>query len=154
MKRLICALIFCLVASMGNAITVTSGTVTIVADNTSPNARDYLNCYTVDWLSDSGGNVTASIDELRGTIERIVFNPDDGATSPTNNYDMTLNDQDGIDTLNGKGANLSQSTASSTISTEGDGTTNIPMAVSGTLSLAITNAGNAKGGIIRVYIRR
>jgi len=119
------------------------------------NRSDVVLRYTLDWTSDTStsGTVTASVYQINGTIERIVYNPDGGATLPTDSYDVTLKDIDGIDVLNGTGANLSQSTVASTISTEGDGTTNIPMATQGTLALSVTNAGSAKGGIIRIYVR-
>ncbi|HUS39470.1 MAG TPA: hypothetical protein VMX74_08470 [Pirellulales bacterium] len=117
------------------------------------NRSDVVLRYTLDWTSNTSGTVTASVYQINGTIERIVYNPDGGATLPTDSYDVTLKDIDGIDVLNGTGANLSQSTVASTISTEGDGTTNIPMATQGTLALSVTNAGSAKGGIIRIYVR-
>ncbi len=154
MKRLIIVALFCLFANFGSALSVTSGTVTVTQPNPAPAARDYLLVWTIDWLSDSSGNVVVSITEINGTIERIVYNPDDAATSPTDQYDMVLTDVDGFDCLNGTGSNLAQGTATSTVTTEGDGTTNLPFAVAGTLMLTITNAGNAKGGIVRIYIRR
>jgi hypothetical protein len=113
-----------------------------------------LNVVNLDWLSDAGGNVVATTNQVSGTIERLVFNPDGGSTIPTAAYDVVLNDRDGVDMLNGTGANLTSGTVKTIVVTDGDGTTNLPMATAGELSLAVTNAGNAKGGIIRFYLRR
>ena len=130
--------------------TVSTGTLTI----TPQGLNGRLQAYTLDWLSDANGNVLASTIQIMGTIERLVYKPDTGSTIPTADYDVTLTDSEGVDVLNGTGANLDDDSTSSTITTEGDGTTNIPMAAAGPLTLAVTNAGNAKGGEIRIYFRR
>lgn len=107
MKRILILLVLSLALPIAaRAATVTSGSLTI----TEQGRPGYLQCYTFDWTSDASGNVTASITEVQGTIERVVFNP--------------------------------------------DGTSNFPTCVTGATSLAITNAGAAKGGVLRVYIRR
>ena len=131
------------------AESVTSGTLTV---DPTGGVRGAMTLVTFEWVSDSGGDVVATTEHVSGTIERIVYNP--GITSPTANYDVALTDQDGVDVLNGTGENLSATVTSSTLSTVTDGTTIVPFATMGTLSLAITNAGNAKGGIIRIYLRR
>lgn len=147
---LVCLLFICAVFT-ASADTVTSGSLT----KTEIGAPGSFRCYTIDWLSDASGNCTADITGVQGEIMRFTVNPDDGATSPTNAYDMTLKDRDGVDILAGLGANLSNSTALSRVPLTGDGTTTTQRFVTlGTLSLAITNAGAANGGILRVYVKR
>ena len=109
----------------------------------------------LDWLCDASGNVNGvDTEAISGEILRVTFTPDGGGTAPTNLYDVTLDDEDGIDVLNGKGANLSNTTTTSIAPLYGDGTTtNRPVAVDGKLTLDVSNAGNAKGGIVAVYYR-
>ena len=61
----------------------------------------------IDIVADSGdGSVTATAlttGKLDGYLIAIETNP--GATAPTDNYDITLPDSDGIDVLQGLGAN-------------------------------------------------
>lgn len=102
-----------------------------------------------DWLStDAGAVVSATTYAYDGLLERVVFDPDAGGTLPSDGYDVTITDPDGNDVLAGLGANLAQ--GSTVVKTHADGLT----AVSGqVLTLNITNAGNAKGGIVLVYLR-
>lgn len=102
-----------------------------------------------DWLSDAAGaadaTTTAAFD---GLLERVVFDPDAAGTQPTNLYDVVLNDPDGNDVLAGLGADLSNAATVVKVNSNGLG------AVSGQkLTLGVTNAGNAKGGLVIVYLR-
>jgi len=113
---------------------------------------------TFDWLSDASGNVSGThTKHLSGEILRVVFIPDSGGTQPTDLYDVTLEDDSGMDVLAGQGANLSN--ASTTNVTPGvpfkDGaTTSVSkMVVDDLLELKVSNAGNAKGGQVILYIR-
>lgn len=134
----------------GQAQTVTSGSLTLTVDGSG--VKDgALQMATLDWLSDASGNVVATTNKIEGTLERFVFIPDDGATSPTANYDVVVNDVNSIDVLSSKGANLSQS--ATTQHNTFDASAVLPMACKGTLTLSITNAGNANGGVIRIYWR-
>lgn len=108
---------------------------------------DNLEMVAVGWETPTTGTgaVTASITGLYGVLNRIVIVPDDEPTSaPTNLYDVSLTDVDGVDLLDGMGANLS----SVTLTTIGT-TWTYPM-VFGNLNLGITNAGNSRG-LVRVY---
>lgn len=129
---------------------VTSGTLTVSQSGFGGS----LERWTLDWGSDASGNCLATVRPVQGTIERVVFAPDSGSTSPTLNYDMTLTDIDGVDVLAGTGANLSNAVTASTVVTEDDGTTYWPMATHGALTLAVTSAGASRGGIVRIYTRR
>lgn len=102
-----------------------------------------------DWLSTAAGAADATTTyAYDGLLERVVFDPDGGATQPSDQYDVTLTDPDGNDVLAGLGANLTN--AATVVKTHADGLT----AVSGqTLTLNVTNGGNAKGGLVIVYLR-
>lgn len=102
-----------------------------------------------DWLStDAGAVVSATTYAYDGLLERVVFDPDAAGTQPTNAYDVTITDPDGNDVLAGLGADLSN--AATVVKTHANGLT----AVSGqVLTLNVTNAGDAKGGIVIVYLR-
>ncbi len=110
---------------------------------------------TLDWLSDSSGDVSGVFAEgVSGEILRVTFIPDGRGTAPTNLYDVTLEDEDGIDVLQTLGANLSSTVTTSIVPFIGDGTvTDKPVAVDGKLELKVSNAGNAKGGIVQLYLR-
>lgn len=102
-----------------------------------------------DWLSTAGGAADlVTTKAYDGLIERAVFIPDGGGAQPTNLYDVTVTDPDGVDVLAGLGADLSN--AATVVKTHANGLT----AVSGqVLTLNVTNAGNAKGGQVILYLR-
>ena len=106
--------------------------------------------YTISWTSDASGNATANTIVLSGSIARINFVPGSGDTQPTDLYDLTLKDSDGIDILLGSGADLSNTIA----------TTIIPLissnkiVINEKLAIAVSNAGNAKTGTVTLYINR
>lgn len=102
-----------------------------------------------DWLSTDLGVVTSQTTKaFDGVIERAVFIPDAAATQPTNLYDVTITDSDGVDVLAGLGADLSN--AATVVKKHSDGLT----AVAGSLlTLNVSNAGDAKGGIVILLLR-
>lgn len=106
---------------------------------------------TFDWTSDASGDVNGVLSAgLSGIIYRITFIPDGGGTQPSNLYDVVLNETDGFDVLNAKGANLSNVTST----TVGPALTGGEMAIEDSaFDLVVTNAGNAKGGKVILYIR-
>ncbi len=114
-----------------------------------------------DWLSSSTGTVTANSADgtgadikVVGTLTRVVFTPDAGATLPSDAYDLVVNDAAGLDVLVGLGANLSQTnttTKTITLTDSGGTTLHAGRTVAEVLQLVITNAGDAKGGHTRIY---
>jgi hypothetical protein len=102
-----------------------------------------------DWLCTDLGVVTsATTKAFDGELIAAVFDPDAAGTQPTNAYDVTITDADSVDVLNGLGADLSNSATVTKKHTDGLG------AVAGSvLTLNITNAGDAKGGIVHLYLR-
>jgi len=138
-----------------------TGTVSIAVQKLNSDAKNsrLISRYTVTWTSDASGDVNQSFVAngaglVSGSIKRVVINP--GATAPTALYDLTITDEQGVDVLAGQGANLSD-----TVTTEfspgvalDDGTTTsvIPMVVDDILTFVVANAGNAKGGVVVLYM--
>ena len=113
----------------------------------------------MEWTSNASGVVTATTSEARagivsGTVMRVTFKP--GAATPSNGYDVTITDENGIDILVGQGANLSNAAASTVCPgvefTDGTTTSLMQVAVFGVLTLNVANAGNAKQGIVELVI--
>jgi len=106
------------------------------------------------WTSTAGGAVSGNLTgRLAGTIERVVFKPGTAGSQPSDLYDVTLLDEQGVDVLAGKGANLSNATTTQIVPLIGDGTTtDKPVVVNGTLELQVANAGATKSGEVHVYL--
>lgn len=156
MKHLLALIIFVFAFPAGAQQTAistvnTSGTTTAVSQ-TWPGAA--LSVASITWTSDAGGDAIASLGPLVGELVRVVTNPSDGATSPTASYDVTLTDQDGIDVLAGRAADRSATASESFTPMSGDTTTSTPMALAGTHTLTVDNAGAARSGVLRLYLRR
>ena len=102
---------------------------------------------TFDWLSDGAGAADATTTaKFDGVLLLIATVPDGGATAPDVDYDLVLKNADGIDILAAQGLNRSQTLTQFINSGMG--------ALAGeTLTLGITNAGAANGGLVYVYLR-
>lgn len=142
--------------SVGLTETVTSGTCAV----TETREYDFSNrvlvgrtaVYEISWTSDSSGNVVATF-PLSGVVRRVVTNP--GAAAPTANYDITIDDVDGIDTMQGYLANRHTSNSEQVVPLIHDGSTTTSFSrvgISGTVTLEVANAGSAKTGVIRIYM--
>lgn len=108
---------------------------------------------TFSWTADSGdGSVpsTASMN-IQGYVILVVTDP--GTPAPTDNYDITLTDENGVDVMGGTLANRDASNTEQAVPKIG----NVYGGrwVSGTVTLNISNnsVGGAKG-IVKVYIER
>ncbi len=98
------------------------------------------------WTSSAGGAADATTTEYYdGKIFAFVTDP--SATAPTDNYDIVITDGDGIDVLLGAGANRD------TANTEYVSQATLGGVAASKLTLAVTNAGNAKLGDAYLYIR-
>lgn len=134
-----------------------AGSITI----TSSRIDGVVTKYSVAWLSDASGDVNANTFTIHaGTLLSVVFTPDSGGTQPTNLYDVTVLDADSVNIIdNGAGtslgANLSNAAASRSVPAIGTAQLYTrPWLPSGLLQPVVTNAGNAKGGTIDLYIWR
>ncbi len=98
--------------------------------------------------SDSAGAASGSTTyTYTGQLWQFVVVPDSSTTQPTNAFDITLKDADGIDLLNGLGTDLSN--AANTVKFKTDGLLSVS---SSALTLAVAAAGDAKGFTMYVHI--
>jgi len=101
------------------------------------------------WTSDASGDVSGTDTTLvSGQVLRWATNP--GSTAPSANYDIVVNDEDSIDIAAGGLVNRHTSTSEQVL-TGGDAKDGA--AFMGALSLVVSNAGNAKEGVLRMYYR-
>jgi hypothetical protein len=125
-------------------------TITIYDERLS-GAYGYKPCTTLTWpfTTDASGDVTEQTSVIiNGGINRVVTNPDNTDT-PTTLWDLTLTDEDGVDVLAGNGADRDSADngASEQIVL---GATN--PAVTSKLTFTVANGGNAKKGVVIVYL--
>lgn len=99
--------------------------------------------HTVAWTSDASGDASQTI-TIDGAIVRVVTNPD-GTAAPTDNYDVTLIDPDGVDLLAGEGADRD------TANSEQIFPSNTPFH-NGDVTVTIANAGDTKEGTVVLYV--
>jgi len=103
---------------------------------------------TFDWTSDASGDATGTTTlAFTGCIQEIDFIPDSGGTQPTSLYDVVVEDEDGVDKALSQGANLSN-----TVATQPGGLGGLIMIGYSQITVTVSNAGNAKGGKVKVYI--
>jgi hypothetical protein len=111
----------------------------------------------IDWLSDdSDGTCTGTSRKIVGELIKGVTDP--GSSAPTDNYDIAITDGEGMDVLGPALAALgNRDTTNSEYVYFGitDGTVNTSAfpVVCDALTVAITNAGNAKTGQLILYYR-
>ena len=99
------------------------------------------------WTSSAGGAADAtSVAAFDGKVIGFTTIPDGGA-APDDNYDVVVTDVDGHDVLVGAGANRDTS------NTEHVDGANLAAVAGSLLTLAVTNAGNAKSGTVIVWVR-
>jgi len=103
---------------------------------------------TFEWLSDDATGTVSAVTTNKYTGELIRFITDPGDVAPTDNYDIVITDSDGYDVLHGAGLNRD------TANTEQVLAASLGCCFDTVLTLAISNAGNAKTGKIFLYIRK
>lgn len=98
------------------------------------------------WLSDGSGNAD-KITTLPhdGVVIGLQTNP--GAAAPTDNYDITITDDDGDDILGGAGQNRD------TVDTETVMSSGICGVAASKLTLNVSNAGASKDGVVILWYR-
>jgi hypothetical protein len=124
-----------------------AGTVTVTRDpRRAPNEGKAIERISVRWTSDASGNADVSITNLYGFLVKFVTDPTDG---PTDNYDFTLIDENGIDALAGTGVDRDTTTTEQVYPVALNAAT--PVFLCGTHTFTIANAGNAKSGVVVIY---
>ncbi len=101
----------------------------------------------VSWTSAADGSCTQAL-VLNGWLIKCVTNP--SATAPTDNYDITLIDADGVDAAEGLLAN--RDTANSESAYLFATGANVPVLVQGSYTFTIANAGDSKSGVATFYM--
>ena len=103
-----------------------------------------------DWLSASDGTVSsAAFGAYMGKIVKAILASDSGGTAPTDLYDVTIEDEDGYDVLSGGGANVTSAATVYLVDPD-----KCLWVRSNSLTLKVANAGDAKGGVVTLYIQR
>jgi hypothetical protein len=100
------------------------------------------------WVSAADGSASGTTTyAYTGEVIRLVTVPAAAGSAPTDNYDVVVNDEDGNDILMGAGANRD------TANTEQVLATSLGCVANDKLAIAISNAGDTKGGTIYLYLR-
>ena len=101
------------------------------------------------WTSDdSTGAVSGSTTyTYSGRIIGAITVPGTAAAAPTDNYDIAVNDSDSVDIALGALADRD------TANTEFVAEASMAGIASGTITVAVTNAGNSKTGTLYLFIR-
>ena len=110
--------------------------------------------HALTWTSDASGNVSGN----SLSIVMVEFIPNSGGTQPTDLYDLTFTDAEGVNMFDDGsgtsiGANLSNTTSTHKVPFIGGGSVTYvrQWLHGGTYSLVIAAAGNAKGGTVNIY---
>ena len=126
-----------------------AGTLTVTRDpRRMPNTNKTVERIVIDWTSDASGNADVSIPGLYGYLLKMVTDP--GSTAPTDDYDITLVDENSIDALAGAGANRDTANTEQVYPVASGAAT--PVFLCGTHTFTVANAGNAKVGRAVLYV--
>lgn len=118
-----------------------AGTVTITEERLGN-----VHKITFDWLSTGAGAADGTTTyPYTGNILKVVTVPDTAGTQPSDDYDLTLTDEDGIDVANSQLANRDDTNTEWVVSSLG-------AVVGDKLTLNVSGAGSANGGICIVYV--
>ena len=100
------------------------------------------------WVSDdaTGAVSGTTANYYDGRLIGAVTVPD-GSAAPTDNYDIAVNDSDGVDVALGAFADRDTTNTEYRVEASMAGVANSK------LTLAVTNAGNSKKGALYLYIR-
>lgn len=107
----------------------------------------------VDWVADAAAATVPDtiLPRIEGRLAELTTDP--GATAPTDNYDITLIDADGVDRLQGVGANRDTATTETAPVVYSGSTIHPPVSLADVLTLKIAgNAVNsATGRVTMIY---
>lgn len=164
MRRFLVVLLVAMFMAVGGGIALgaDTGTLTLNSDKriAPPGSSRAVRVIEWDWLSDASGDCdvsasgSANASGVTGTVVGLHAIPETGATIPTDDYDVTIIDGQGVDVLNGAGANLNQvNTSVENYRFPTDFLSEGPIViVDQELTLVVANGGDTQGGVIRLYI--
>lgn len=146
MKRLLAAMVLAAMPSV--ALAAGSDIVWTTNDNVADNLRLVSGAWTSD---DATGAVSEAYSGVaNGFVCLVVTDP--GATAPTDDYDITITDSDGVDIMGGTLANRDATATEQAVPQIGNAYG--CRFVAGAFTVNITNAGNSKVGTVKVYVVR
>lgn len=126
-----------------------AGTITLTSHKSFGSVRRLL----IDWVADAADASVPSLvlPVIEGELLALETNP--GATAPTANYDIALNDAEGVDRLHGAGANRHTTTAELAAIVFAGTALHPPVSVDEALTLAVTGnlVNSATGRVIIIY---
>jgi hypothetical protein len=99
------------------------------------------------WTSSAGGVVSGTASSVVYDGKLLAVATDPSATAPTDDYDVTVLDDNSMDVLLGAGANRD------TADTEYLLEANLGAVAQSTLTVTIANAGSVKLGTVYIWIR-
>lgn len=100
------------------------------------------------WTSAADGTASEQTTNVySGEIIRLVTIPGTAGVQPTDQYDITITDEDSVDVLAAAGANRSNA------NTEQVAASSLGCVANNKLTINVTNAGNAKSGTAIIYIK-
>lgn len=111
------------------------------------------------WTSDASGDCVGTTEKLVGTLVKASTNP--SATAPTDNYDITLTDNDGVNILSACDDDLADrdTTNSEEVYFLVKDHAVTPLAqsihpvVCSEITVTIAAAGNSKSGVLNLFLR-
>lgn len=124
-----------------------AGTLTVTQTRFQA-GKGYGNKFSIAWTSDASGNADVSVPNMNGWLVKLVTDP--GATAPTDNYDITLVDENSIDALADTGLNRDTANTEQVYTLASGAQT--PIFLTGTYTFTVANAGNAKQGTAVFYV--
>lgn len=106
---------------------------------------------TVDFVAEANGAIASLVlPRIDGRLMELITNP--GSTAPTDNYDITLVDGEGIDRLQGVGANRDTTNTESAIPVYSGSTIHPVVSRADVLTLTFANnSQNAAVGRVILY---
>lgn len=123
---------------------------TVVQSHTK---RGPIGCVTLTVTADVADASVPNTDLVTKISGRLVaLETDPGTTAPTANYDITLEDGNGLDVLQGVGANRSTSATEKAAIVFSGTSVHPPVAMVDTLTFKVTNnAVNSAGIVVKLY---
>ena len=98
----------------------------------------------IEWTSDGSGDATETV-HIDGEILRVVTDPS-GSAAPTDDYDITFVDEDGLDIMAGGLANRDTANTEAVVPSA-------RVVHYGDVTVTVANAGASKSGVVKVYVR-
>jgi hypothetical protein len=105
---------------------------------------------TFNWTTDSANGAASgtTVNKYTGEIIRLSTVPSAAPDVPTDNYDLTVKDEDGLDVLMGAGADRDEANSEQVLGSS------LGAVFDSELTFAVAAAGNLKKGTVHLYIRK